>query len=256
MKRISTVLCFGDSWTHGNALGLQTQLRLHGHSDVKVIDKDYWGSTAEYFASHPDLLPHAVTKYNADCVLLSMGGNDFKNIYWRHRQYVLPSTAVSKIESSLRTVLDNLYSKHPTIKVVTYGYDFPGSVDGVLSGTYWQNDKEVNNSMKMLVWLYNVVGIRVINYAALQLGYSLEKLSKEYREKGHSLTYVPLWGSLQSAAYEIQQPTPRLNEPSPSKYMQDPIHANAIGFGVLLRNLYDAYFVKELSQKNVTETTM
>lgn len=31
-----TVLCFGDSWTHGNSHGLQAQLNKHGHKNVKV----------------------------------------------------------------------------------------------------------------------------------------------------------------------------------------------------------------------------
>jgi len=246
---VPTVLCFGDSWTDGNAFALANHLRMNGLSHVKVVNKDYWGSTAEYFASNPSLLPDAVKRHNADYVLLSMGGNDFKNIYWRQKQYVLPTTAVAQIEKSLSVVLDELFKVHPNVKVVTYGYDFPGNVDGLLSGRLWGQEKEMESSTKLLMWLYNSVGIRFINYAALQLGNSYEKLSKGYTAKGYSFTYVPLWGSLQSAAHKVDNPIPRLDEPSPAAYMQDPIHANDKGFGVLLGNLYNAYFGKELTQK-------
>lgn len=241
----TTVLCFGDSWTYGNAQGLQEQLEKRGREDVKVINKDYWGSTAEYFAQNPKILPDTVSSYNADYVLLSMGGNDFKNIYWRHKQYVTPWTAVNGIEQHIRTVLDNLFAEHPDVKVVSYGYDFPGAVDQVLSGTFWDSNKEIPASTKFAVWLYNLVGVRVINYSAMQLGCTLEKLSKEYAERGYSFTYVPLWGSLQSAAEGTKDFS--LNKPSPPKYMKDPIHANSEGYNIILGNLYNEYFGKVLT---------
>jgi len=245
----TTVLCFGDSWTHGNAEGLQEQLQRHGHSNVKVVNKDYWGSTAEYFAKNPKLLPDSVASHDADFVLLSMGGNDFKNIYWRQKQYVTPWVAVAGIEKHIRTVLDALFKEHPGVKVVTYGYDFPGNVDQILSGTFWDKSSEVSTSTKLLVWMYNLVGVRVINYSAMQLGYTLEKLSKEYSDKGYSFTYVPLWGSLQSAAEgKLESPSFTLSKPSPNEYMNDPIHANAKGYSIILGNLYNAYFGKALAQ--------
>jgi len=241
----TTVLCFGDSWTDGNAYGLKEQLKAHGHANVRVVNEDYWGSTAEDFANKPKKLPNAVSQHKADYVLLSMGGNDFKNIYLRHKQYVTPWTAVSGIEKHIRVVLDALFAEHPNVKVVTYGYDFPGSVDRFLS--WYGGDAELSSSLKALLWLYNLVGVRVINYSAMQLGNSLEKLSKEYSKKGYSFTYVPLWGSLQSAAQKLEVPSPVLSQPSPEAFMQDPIHANAQGFTVLLGNLYNAYFRNVLS---------
>jgi len=240
----TTVLCFGDSWTDGNAYGLSDQLKTHGHQDVQVINKDYWGSTAEYFAKNPKILPDTVKSCNADYVLLSMGGNDFKNIYWRYKQYVTPWTAVAGIEQNIRVVLDALYKEHPGVKVVTYGYDFPGDVDQVVSGRIWDSAKDIPTSTKALLWLYNMVGVRVINYSAMQFGNTLEQLAKEYTAKGYSLTYVPLWGSLQSASSQKNSTTPNpiLNKPSPAEYMQDPIHANRNGYRVLMGNLYNAYF--------------
>jgi len=250
-KRVATVvLCFGDSWTHGNSVGLTEQLHKHGHQNVEVITEDYWGSTAEYFANHPELLPQAVEKYQADYVLLSMGGNDFKNIYWRKRQYVTPWTAVSQIEGNIRTVLDSLYEKHPHVKVVTYGYDFPGSIEEVVSGTFWSaRSSELSSSTKFLLFMYNAFGIRFINYSAMQLGVTFQKLSKDYSKKEHSFSYVPLWGTLQKGLTPAHKKAHKysLAMPSPSQFMNDPIHANQQGFELLLGQLYELYFRKEIT---------
>jgi len=247
-RAATTVLCFGDSWTHGNGNGLTEQLHKFGHQDVEVVTKDYWGSTAEYFANNLDLLPRAVEKYQADYVLLSMGGNDFKNIYWRKRQYVTPWTALAQIEVSIRSVLDSLYERHPQVKVVTYGYDFPGSIGEVVRGTYWSSQQvELSSSTKFLLYLYNVFGIRFINYSAMQLGVTLQRLSKDYAKKGHSFTYVPLWGTLQKAAAPPNKKSSySLGLPSPSEYMNDPIHANDKGFSLLMAEIYQSYFRNEI----------
>jgi len=243
----TVVLCFGDSWTHGNSMGLTEQLRKHGHQNIEVITKDYWGSTAEHFANNPELLPRAVEKYKADYVLMSMGGNDFKNIYWRKRQYVTPWTAVSQIEGYIRTVLDSLYKQHPHVKVVTYGYDFPGSIDEVVSGSFWSSSsKELSSYTKLLLFVYNAFGIRFINYSAMQLGVSFHKLSKDYSKKGHSFSYVPLWGTLQKGHAPSDKKV-SLALPSPSQFMNDPIHANEQGFSLLIAQLYESYFRSEIS---------
>jgi lysophospholipase L1-like esterase len=178
-----------------------------------------------------------------------MGGNDFKNIYWKKRQYVAPWTAVSQIESNVRTVLDSLFKAHPNVKVVTYGYDFPGSISEVLSGTYWESapKQELSSTTKFLLFAYNNLGVRFINYSAMQLGATYEKLSKEYAAKGHSFTYVPLWGSLQKAAAPSDKKfTMSLGSPSPSEFMNDPIHANQKGYSVLMSELYQTYFRNEI----------
>jgi len=251
----TTVLCFGDSWTYGNAYGLQQQLKRHGHTDVKVVNKDFWGSTAEYFAKNPNLLPSEVSAHNADFVLLSMGGNDFKNIYWRNKQCVTPWTAVDTIEKHLVVVLDKLFEQHPNVKVVTYGYDFPGCIENLLTGRMWDSSKQLSSYDKALLWAYKTIGVRFINYSATQLGHALAKLSKQYSEKGFSFTYVPLWGSLQSAAEGKSDVAPVWGMPSPDKYMEDPIHANSQGYTILLGNLYTAYFHKVLSTASSTSNT-
>jgi len=250
MLRMSTVLCFGDSWTHGNSVALSDHLRTIGHDNVKVIGKDYWGSTAEYFANHPNLLPDAVTQSNADYVLLSLGGNDYKNIYWRQKRYIAPWKAVAEIEDNTRTVLDALYARHPDIKVVTYGYDFPGDITGVFTGALWDNSpKTLPATTRFMLFMYNYFGVRFINTSFMRIGGMYDKLSKEYAKKNHSLTYVPLWGTLQQAAESSTKAklAVKMGSPSPSQYMNDPIHANYEGFSHLLSRLYHSYFKSELA---------
>jgi lysophospholipase L1-like esterase len=251
----AVVLCFGDSWTYGNSHALKEQLATHGHTDVKVATVDLWGSTAEYFANNPHLLPNAVAKHKADFVLLSLGGNDFKNYYWRHKQYVSPWTAVARIKNNMRTVLEALYKEQPDVKVVMYGYDFPGNIEEWLSNRAF----EQTTTTQLLVRMYKWLGIPLINYSAMCLGSALESLSQEFKQKGHSLTYIPLWGTLQTAA-EAQQRNinsnvnkqklaalSKLTASSPAEYMTDPIHANQKGFNVLLGRLYKTYFAEELA---------
>eukprot|EP00026_Physarum_polycephalum_P010712 Phypoly_transcript_10887.p1 GENE.Phypoly_transcript_10887~~Phypoly_transcript_10887.p1 ORF type:complete len:284 (+),score=33.67 Phypoly_transcript_10887:52-852(+) len=256
----ATVLCFGDSWTHGNSVALTDHLQACGHQDtVRVISKDYWGSTAEYFAQHSQLLPDAVEKYNAEHVLLSMGGNDYKNIYWRQRRYIAPWKAVAEIEGNLRIVLDALFARHPHTKVVTYGYDFPGDIAGFITGSLW-NGKEPENlsyTVRLLLFLYNYVGVRLINTSLMRLGGVYEKLSKEYAKKGHTFTYVPLWGTLQKAALaEAKDAKYKMGSPSPLQFMNDPIHANYEGFTHLLTQLYLNYFKSHFAPESTSSPTL
>jgi len=169
-------------------------------------------------------------------------------IFITKRQYVAPWTALSEIESNVRKVLDSLFKEHPQVKVVTYGYDFPGSISEILSGSYWDSSpREQSSTTKFLLFAYNNLGVRFINYYSLQLGATYEKLSKEYAAKGHSFTYVPLWGSLQKAAAGSDNKfSVNLGSPSPSEFMNDPIHANQKGYSVLMGELYQTYFRNEI----------
>jgi len=235
MKSIS-VLCFGDSWTHGNYHALTEQIYLHGHKNVKITAADHWGSTAEYFANYPHLLPKAVSKSKADYVLLSLGGNDYKNFYIKHNKYMTPWAATSEIKESLRSVLNALYNEHPNVKVVMYGYDFVGNAEK------WLFYGNPNSAWRHI---YSWVGIPLINFGATYLSSTLDSLERDFKGKGYSFTHVPLWGSLQRESQKSKGYS--LWRTSRDEYMQDPIHANAKGFGVLLGNLYNQYFAKEFN---------
>jgi len=76
-----------------------------------------------------------------------------------------------------------------------------------------------------------------------------ERLSKIYSKNNNTLTYVPLWGTLQQAEIKDEKTklAIKMGFPSPSKFMDDPIHANYEGFTHLLERLYHSYFKSELT---------
>ncbi len=248
--RPRTILCYGDSWTYGNAYGLKYALQRHNNREYKIKTEDLWGTEARYFAHNTHLLPNAVSKYNADYVLLSMGGNDFKNMLWKKdKQLVAPWTLLAEIKQNIEKVLDTLYSQHPNVKVVMYGYDFLGDVEATVS-----LQKVSPTYGGYLSTAYRWGGIRVINYYTSKLGSMLEEVAQKQQSLGRPMTYVPLWGTLQ-AAEEAEKENKHLDldenisyslgKVSPNQYMNDPIHANKRGYEILMTRLYQKFFAKE-----------
>lgn len=199
-----------------------------------------WGSEAEYFAKNPSLLPEAVTQTRADYVLLSIGGNDLKNVYFR-KKYQTPWAATAQIRTSLESVLDNLYKVHPQINVVMYGYDFLGSAEDWIFN---------ENSSPFLKKLYYWFGIPFSNYVAGHFDTALSKIEKKYKNEGLSFTYVPLWGTLQHVIEKEEEHDKELGfsywKHSAKEFMSDPIHANEKGYLVLMNKLFKKYFEKKL----------
>jgi lysophospholipase L1-like esterase len=246
-KRAKTILLYGDSWTYGNTHGLKYALQKYGNN-FRLISEDHWGSEAKYFASNPHLLPEAVKRHKADYVLLSLGGNDFKNILWKKdRRFTAPWTTLANIRKDLEIVLDQLYKEQPNVKVVMYGYDFLGNLEDTIPF-----HRLSPNYGKYLSWVYKSFGIRLINYYTMKLGSMLDDISKQEQKRGYPMTYVPLWGTLQAAAQKKDQPIEALDNvsynlgaSSPSIFMHDTIHANSRGYELLMTRLYHKYFSKE-----------
>jgi len=169
----------------------------------------------------------------------------------RQKRYIAPWKAVAEIEGHLRVVLDALFSRHPSVKVVTYGYDFPGDIAGLITGTFWSGvePEGLSYTTRLLLFLYNYIGVRLINSQFMRIGRLYDKLSKGYTQKGNSFTYVPLWGTLQKAALppDIKQAKYKMGVPSPVQFMDDPIHANYDGFTHLLAQLYIHYFKSQFT---------
>ncbi|PRP77977.1 hypothetical protein PROFUN_14097 [Planoprotostelium fungivorum] len=237
------ILCFGDSWTYGNYQGLQQHLQKK-QLKVPIHRGGQYGTTARQYANHQEELPRWVSQTRATHVLLSLGGNDLKNFYFREGRYTsLPSTATTLIKKDLNTILDALYLQHPNVKVVMYGYDFLGSAEEFII-----NDKAPRSGLYRT--LYRWIGIPITNMVASSLSKTLSSLEKEYTQKGHHFTYVPLWGTLQHVIEEEEEDDKKRGysywKHSATEYMQDPIHANSKGFSVLMGKLYKEYFVREL----------
>lgn len=240
----SSILCFGDSWTYGNAPALRAHLKKNNHN-VPLYEGGHWGTTARQYAKHPEELTRLVTRNNSTHVLLSLGGNDLKNFYFREGKYTsLPSTATALIKKDLNIILDHLYEEHPDVKVVMYGYDFLGNAEKFII-----NDAAPRSSLYKT--LYRWIGVPITNIVCGSLDKTLTSLEKEYRSKDLHFTYVPLWGTLQHVLEEKEDRDRKRGysywKHSAEEYMNDPIHANAKGFGVLMGELYKQYFAKELS---------
>eukprot|EP01118_Nematostelium_gracile_P014242 TRINITY_DN5505_c0_g1_i1.p1 TRINITY_DN5505_c0_g1~~TRINITY_DN5505_c0_g1_i1.p1 ORF type:complete len:242 (+),score=50.98 TRINITY_DN5505_c0_g1_i1:35-727(+) len=225
-----SVLCFGDSWSYGNYYGMKEALRTRGITNIDLHSHYHFGATASHFASNKDLLPRHVSKHKADYVILSLGGNDMKNIYLRNKNFALPGSVLPVIEEDIRTVLKSLYDQHPKVKVVMYGYDFMGNCESWLRGSAYEN-------------LYKWVGIPLVNWGLTYLTTAMQNLEKEMKKGGYDFEYVPLWGTLQTKGGSESF---SWFKPSSEEYMQDPIHANQKGFTLLMDKLYEKYFVNRL----------
>ena len=197
------------------------------------------GSEAEYFAKNTSILPNTVTQTKADFVLLSLGGNDLKNIYFR-KKYKTPWAATSQIRESLETIVDALYKEHPNVNVVMYGYDFLGNAED-----YFLKDKSAV-VRKLYHWLF----VPFSNYVAGHLGKALASMEKKYQKENRSFTYVPLWGTLQNAIEKEEEIDKEQGfsywRHSATEFMRDPIHANEKGYNILLSKLYKKYFERKL----------
>lgn len=239
-----SVLSFGDSWAYGNYYGLRDQFRKRNLTDVQVTLVNQFGSTAKYFSDNTNLLPDAVRRSRADYVLLSLGGNDLKNFYFEG-DYVMPWTASKRIQASITKVLEALYKEYPKVKVVMYGYDFLGRADEYIF---------TKDSSAFKRGLYKYLAVPLSNYVATFLSSTLRSVEKHFRKQGFSVTYVPLWGTLQHVLDEEEKRDRKLGfsywKHSAEEYMQDPIHANAKGYSLLMGRLFDEYFAKELAVQN------
>ncbi|KAL0487878.1 NDC80 [Acrasis kona] len=243
-----TILCYGDSWTYGNIHGLKYAVKKYNMAkQFKVESEHRWGSEAKYFAENPNLLPEAISHTKADYVLLSLGGNDFKNILWKKDRWIAPWTALSYIKRDLRTILNATYTKHPNVEVIMYGYDFMGDIeqDISLSRLFPRYGHFISSA-------YRWFGVRLVNYYTRKLGDVLQELSTDFAKQGHNMKYYPLWGTLQHALIHGEESLTgdvsySLAKPSPPKYMNDAIHANYRGFELLMTRLFTNYFMKASS---------
>ena len=255
-KNYINVLVYGDSWTYGNGYGLQHQVSKHKLGNrVRIITKDYWGSEASEFAKDTSKITNSIKKENADYLVLSLGGNDLKNLIWKNKLkgklLQLPSSHYTAISEDLKIILDAIFTCKPELKVVVYGYDIPGDLSGVA--------QRIGTSYPIVTKGYDLVGTRLINYFWLKISHVYEDLAKHYSGLGYNMTYIPLWGSLQQEYDEKEEEEEEalekggkqtvpytLGTPSLTKYMNDPAHPNHEGFKILMSRLWRYYFVPEL----------
>ncbi len=217
------VVVFGDSWAEGSADELAETLVARGRGDITVAGYGVGGTTAELWAGQPNALPDAVSANpDARWVWLSIGGNDV----FGHYAAGNGANAAADNERNIRAILDALFARHPDIKVVFFGYDFV-------------NFEQSQRCIEQALLVFGVGTFTpTINQIMLDdIGAVQETIAADYP----NATYVStVWGTLQAAGGIPGAPTTLV--PSPSRYMDDCIHPNHLGYLLIHGALYDAYW--------------
>lgn len=215
------VLVFGDSWAEGSADELQDALDRHG---LTVAPYGIGGTTADQYANvYPTAIPTVVATHpEARWVWLSLGGNDLFTNYAAGNG----AANASLYDANFRTVLDQIVSVRPDIRVVSFGYDFVNF--------------EQSTDCIATAWAYFGTGTltpTINGYFLADIGNTLLGIDPgRFR-----YTYVDqVWGTLQAAGGMATAPD--ANYPSPSHYMADCIHPTGEGYRLVHDVLVDAYW--------------
>lgn len=219
--RAADVLVFGDSWAEGSADELQDALAPLG---LEVVGYGIGGTTADQYANvYPTAIPAViVTHPEARWVWLSMGGNDlFANYYAGNG-----ASNAAWYEANFRTVLDQIESVRPDMRVVSFGYDFVNF--------------EQSTDCIATAWTYFGVGTltpTINGYFYSDIRAPLTGIDPDR----FRFTYVDqVWGTLQAAGGIAGAPD--LNLPSPAAFMADCIHPTSEGYRLVHQALVDAYW--------------
>jgi len=210
------VVVFGDSWGSQSATELGAALAAAG-LNLTVDNRAIAGTTADQWANiSPNALADAVTANpDAQWVWLSVGGNDVVDLHTAG----MGGMATARNDTNIRRILDNLYARHPYIRVVMFGYDYTyfvqpnGGQDCPTQANMWFGPGTTQAQINSI--FFN------------QVGQVMAGIDPVY----DFATYVPLWGTMQQAGGQ----QPNAAQPSPVQYMADCIHPNSQGY----RNLHD-----------------
>ncbi|MEL6345087.1 MAG: SGNH/GDSL hydrolase family protein, partial [Myxococcota bacterium] len=214
------VVVFGDSWAQGSGEDLGRVLDEHS-TGLTVDNRGVGGTTAGFWATQPNALPDAVTENpDARWVWLSIGGNDI----FAHHAAGEGANAGERVNTDIRIMLDALFSRHPDIRVVIFGYDFV-------------NFEQSTDCITQAFLLFGPTTTPAVNQIFLdQIGAIQQAIADDYP----NVTYVPLWGTLQAA--DGVPGAPNVLLPSPKNYFADCIHPTHEGYRIIHRALYDRYW--------------
>eukprot|EP00656_Telonema_subtile_P029727 TRINITY_DN3280_c0_g1_i1.p1 TRINITY_DN3280_c0_g1~~TRINITY_DN3280_c0_g1_i1.p1 ORF type:complete len:260 (+),score=68.04 TRINITY_DN3280_c0_g1_i1:195-974(+) len=226
------VASIGDSWAAFASDTLQKVFDRHLPSfGVKLLNHGIPGSTASVWAANGTGLVAAAA--GADYVWLSIGGNDVMGYYASGQG----SSCMANVERDTRKMLTDLFAVLPEIQVVMFGYDLVNFVHTPLC---------IAEALKIFP---NDSSQPQINKIFLSLGDLQQKIAADYPQ----VTYVSLWGTLQSQKDSgVPAPYPNVLYPSPAKYMgkDDCIHCNTEGWDLLMEQLYEKYFQGKFQTDN------
>lgn len=235
------IYCFGDSWANYACPSLQTVIELNLKPN-KVINKGFPGTTATLWANQSDLmLAELLSDGLPSFIYLSLSGNDILD-GWANNVCVGNYTTVSAmncyglIYTALDTILDTIISTFPLVQIVQFGYDFTNFLYNteclalLLAEFHGLGQPDVNR-----IFYYGLVDN------------VLQNLTQKYNR--YNYQYVSLWGTLQKTGGTgiTPLPYPNLDYPSPEEYLNNGcIHANTVGWDILMEALYTNYFTERL----------
>merc|ERR1712228_56070 len=234
----------------GGAFGwqsLQNVLTAHG-SNLKVVSYAIGGTTSSFWAREPDLVNALVSENpTAQYVWLSIGGNDVIDFMpectQQHSIDYCINIIVPRVLNNTQTFLNPLIAKHPTIKIVAFGYDIINFALNPLCRTLGfeiidgcdDRAKCINEQMVKIQYL------------------GIDAIANLYSQ----FTSVNLLGSLQAAENytDVSLENPDLSKWSPSDLIMDNcIHPTMDneknknlppGFEIVFNNLWDNYFANQ-----------
>jgi len=222
------IVSFGDSWADMCSDAFQHQFALNHDKTWMVLNYGWGGTTANYYAAHPQKIRDALEETEASIVLLSAGGNDFAHWFATVDDIDL-ATVLKYAKRDVRKILDAIFELQPDVQVLMYGYDFPGSM------------QDLNLPCPPVIRdLYSTLGLNIVNGVLLSFCEALGDFAVEYTNKNHSMRYVPVIGTLQHLA-NVPNP-PNVIYPSPPQHLRDCIHPSEDGFERLMKIVYDEYF--------------
>ncbi|MEQ9498418.1 MAG: GDSL-type esterase/lipase family protein [Deltaproteobacteria bacterium] len=218
------VIAFGDSWGNQSWPDLQAALSAAGYPTLSVANHAIDGTTAlEYATTQSGMITSALQlNPDAEWIYLSIGGNDLFNHYMAGN----PGTSVAANDANMRTMLDQIFTERPDIRVVQFGYERTNFVQSAACMTQAEQFFGAGITQAQ---------INQINETELGTVYSAMEASYP------NYTYIPLWGTLQAAAgAPVTQ-----NDPTPVQYMADCFHLVSTGYRIVhdevVANYWDSF---------------
>jgi len=224
------VVTVGDSWAYNWGDALVDELLSHG-IQVDLYNKAVPGSTAQLWAQPGALLDvEALLLGNPDIqfIVLSIGGNDLLDGYLvgGYGEEVFPL-----IEQYTRSVINELLSYFPYLKISLNGYDFLNfemTPECILMGETMLGGSTYDK---------NILFTKLTGIA--------QKIAADYPQ----VIATNLLGAMQMAT-GMRAPNPFLPTPASMMGEGDCIHPNYQGYRALMRRIYAGFFEPLLHPTN------
>jgi len=234
VAQAADIIVFGDSWGTYGAASFEKMARSHG---LTVDNVAVSGSTAADWAADPTSLKRvADDNPDAKYVWLTIGGNDARP---KMEKGIPIAQIVKEVLVDIKIFLDPYLEAHPTLKMVTFGYDV----------LFWSYAMCQGTGEKMFRPYCGPKGGANYVTCANQLFYAIQFQCTDVLAQNYpGQVFSPnLLGSFQTAGgvpgAGIGKPVDSVFSPvqftGPTKLC---LHANDKGYDVIFANLWDLFF--------------